>query len=130
MKKAKLISAVVVVSAILGVGGARAADLPMKAISNQVAAALDLVVHLERLADGVTGVLVDGNDALAVYAVREERYAQALDAYKHAIELRPSDPTNYIGKWHLMPAEGLPREQARGWVPPQHRGGIFRAHNP
>ena len=34
---------------------------------------------------------------LAVYAVREERYAQALDAYKHAIELRPSDPTNYIG---------------------------------
>ena len=34
---------------------------------------------------------------LAVYAVREERYAEALDAYKHAIELRPSDPTNYIG---------------------------------
>jgi arylsulfatase A-like enzyme len=32
--------------------------------------------------------------------------------------------TNYIGKWHLMPAEGLPREQARGWVPPQHRGGF------
>ena len=22
--------------------------------------------------------------------------------------------TNYIGKWHLMPAEGMPREQARG----------------
>jgi arylsulfatase A-like enzyme/Flp pilus assembly protein TadD len=34
---------------------------------------------------------------LAVYAVREERYAEALDAYKHAITLRPSDPTNYIG---------------------------------
>jgi arylsulfatase A-like enzyme len=32
--------------------------------------------------------------------------------------------TNYIGKWHLMPAEGLPREQARGWVPPEHRGGF------
>jgi arylsulfatase A-like enzyme len=32
--------------------------------------------------------------------------------------------TNYIGKWHLMPAEGMPREQARGWVPPQHRGGF------
>jgi tetratricopeptide (TPR) repeat protein len=34
---------------------------------------------------------------LAVYAVREERYAEALEAYKHAAELRPSNPTNYIG---------------------------------
>jgi len=32
--------------------------------------------------------------------------------------------TNYIGKWHLMPSEGLPREQAAGWVPPQSRGGF------
>jgi len=32
--------------------------------------------------------------------------------------------TNYIGKWHLMPGEGLTAEQRRGWVPPQHRGGF------
>jgi arylsulfatase A-like enzyme len=32
---------------------------------------------------------------------------------------------NYIGKWHLMPSEGLTREQARGAVPPQYRGGFL-----
>jgi arylsulfatase A-like enzyme len=32
--------------------------------------------------------------------------------------------TNYIGKWHLMPAAGLTEQQVRGWVPPQHRGGF------
>jgi len=32
--------------------------------------------------------------------------------------------TNYIGKWHLMPGEGLTQEQRRGWVPPQSRGGF------
>ena len=32
--------------------------------------------------------------------------------------------TNYIGKWHLMPASGLTEQQVRGWVPPQYRGGF------
>ncbi len=32
--------------------------------------------------------------------------------------------TNYIGKWHLMPGEGLTVEQRRGWGPPRYRGGF------
>jgi choline-sulfatase len=43
---------------------------------------------------------------LAVYAVREERYAEALDAYKHAVELRPSNPTNYLGAAAVLLVQG------------------------
>ncbi len=32
--------------------------------------------------------------------------------------------TNYIGKWHLMPAAGRNEQEVRGWVPPQFRGGF------
>jgi arylsulfatase A-like enzyme len=32
--------------------------------------------------------------------------------------------TNYIGKWHLMPAEGQTEQQRVGAVPPQFRGGF------
>jgi tetratricopeptide (TPR) repeat protein len=34
---------------------------------------------------------------LATFAVRTERYDVAIDAYKHVIELSPSDPNGYIG---------------------------------
>ena len=32
--------------------------------------------------------------------------------------------SNYIGKWHLMPAAGRTEQEVRGWVPPQFRGGF------
>jgi arylsulfatase A-like enzyme/Tfp pilus assembly protein PilF len=34
---------------------------------------------------------------LATFAIRVERYDQAVDAYKHIIELKPSEATAYIG---------------------------------
>jgi arylsulfatase A-like enzyme/Flp pilus assembly protein TadD len=34
---------------------------------------------------------------LATFAERSDRYEQAVDAYKHLIALRPSDPSGYIG---------------------------------
>lgn len=34
---------------------------------------------------------------LSTFAVRAERYDQAIDAYKHMIELKPTDPTGYLG---------------------------------
>jgi tetratricopeptide (TPR) repeat protein len=34
---------------------------------------------------------------LAVFATRTDRYDVAVDAYKHYIELKPQDPTAYIG---------------------------------
>jgi len=35
-------------------------------------------------------------DQLAVFAIRADRWDQAIDAYKHFIELRPSDASGYI----------------------------------
>jgi len=35
-------------------------------------------------------------DQLAAFAIRAERWDQAIDAYKHFIELRPMDPSGYI----------------------------------
>ena len=35
-------------------------------------------------------------DQLAVFAIRADRWNQAIDAYKHFIELRPSDANGYI----------------------------------
>ena len=32
--------------------------------------------------------------------------------------------TNYIGKWHLAPGEGRPRDEVSGPVAPAHRGGF------
>jgi len=40
--------------------------------------------------------------------------------------------TNYIGKWHLLPNNGLSELAVRGWVPPRYRGGftgLFEAAN-
>src|SRR6185503_11682930 len=34
---------------------------------------------------------------LATFAIRADRYEQAIDAYKHMIELKPSDPTGFLG---------------------------------
>jgi arylsulfatase A-like enzyme/Flp pilus assembly protein TadD len=34
---------------------------------------------------------------VAAFAIRAERYDQAIDAYKHVIELEPTDPAGYLG---------------------------------
>src|SRR5207253_9841044 len=34
---------------------------------------------------------------LATFATRVDRFDEALDAYKHYIELKPNEPTAYIG---------------------------------
>ncbi len=34
---------------------------------------------------------------LATFAIRTDRYDVAIDAYKHFIELKPSDPSGYLG---------------------------------
>jgi arylsulfatase A-like enzyme/Flp pilus assembly protein TadD len=41
--------------------------------------------------------MADVWNQLATFALRVDRYEQALDAYKHLIELKPSEPTPYIG---------------------------------
>ena len=40
--------------------------------------------------------LADVWDQLAAFAIRADRWDQAIDAYKHFIELRPSDANGYI----------------------------------
>ena len=41
--------------------------------------------------------MADVWNQLAVFATRIDRYDLAIDAYKHFIELKPSEPTAYIG---------------------------------
>jgi len=41
--------------------------------------------------------MADVWNQLATFALRVDRYDQALDAYKHLIALKPSEPTPYIG---------------------------------
>jgi tetratricopeptide (TPR) repeat protein len=41
--------------------------------------------------------MVDGWERVAAFAIRAERYDQAIDAYKRVIELEPADPAAYLG---------------------------------
>ena len=41
--------------------------------------------------------MVDVWGQVAAFAIRAERYDQAIDAYKHMIELEPADPAGYLG---------------------------------
>jgi arylsulfatase A-like enzyme/Flp pilus assembly protein TadD len=41
--------------------------------------------------------MVDAWGQVAAFAIRAERYDQAIDAYKHMIELEPAEPTGYLG---------------------------------
>ena len=42
--------------------------------------------------------IVDGWEQLAAFAIRAERYDQAIDAYNHVIELDPTDSAGYLGR--------------------------------
>ena len=55
-------------------------------------AALSLLHQVLREEPELAGVW----DQLASFAIRAERWDQAIDAYKHFIELRPMDPSGYI----------------------------------
>jgi choline-sulfatase len=39
----------------------------------------------------------DAWERVAAFAIRAERYDQAIDAYQHVIELEPADPAAYLG---------------------------------
>jgi tetratricopeptide (TPR) repeat protein len=41
--------------------------------------------------------MVEAWDQVAAFAIRLEHYDQAIDAYKHVIELDPKDPAAYLG---------------------------------
>ena len=41
--------------------------------------------------------MIDVWEQLATFSIRSERYDQAVDAYKHIIELKPTQTTAYLG---------------------------------
>ena len=41
--------------------------------------------------------MADAWGQVAAFAIRAERYDQAIDAYKHMIQLEPADPGGYLG---------------------------------